>query len=63
MAIQTPTKIDNVNKRAISEVADMEIDEPFTSKRSKIEREKYVVILEEDEPIKQGVNSLIVAEE
>jgi FtsZ-binding cell division protein ZapB len=63
MEIQTPTKTDNVNKRAISEVADMEIDEPFSSKRSKIEREKVVVILEEDEPIKQGGNVVIVEEE
>lgn len=50
MAIPTPTKTDYTNKRVISEMEDMEIDEEqSSSKRKKVDKGKYIIDLEEEE--------------
>lgn len=55
MNIQTPAKNDNVNKRSIEEVVDMEVDEQSSSNRIKTNtRDKDIIILEEEESINQG---------
>ena len=55
MNIQTPMKNDNVNKRYIVKVVDMEVDEKSSSKRTKTTtQDKVIIILEEEESINQG---------
>lgn len=64
MAIQTPTKVDNVNKRTIFKVVYMEVYEQSSRKRSKVEKEMVVVLLEEEEEsINQGGHVAVVEEE
>ena len=47
MNIQTLVKNDNVNKRSLAEVIDMEVDEQSSSKRTKASaQDKYIIILE-----------------
>lgn len=64
MDIQTPTKIDNVNKRPFSEVGDMQVDEKSSRKRTKATaKDKVIVDLEEEESINQGDHATIIQEE
>ena len=40
MQLQTATKFDNVNKRALLEVEDMDIDASYSSKKMEIDKGK-----------------------
>ena len=59
MEIQTPSK--NLNKKPFLEVVDMEVDEHYSSKRTKITaKDKVMVYLEQEESINQGGPTIII---
>ena len=63
MELQTPTKTDNVNKRALSGVVDMDVDGKYLSKKMKVYKGRYVIELEiEDQWINQGGVAIVEEE-
>ena len=63
MELQTPAKSDNVNKRALSKVTDMDIDGISSSKRIRIDKGKEIIDLEiEKWSIIQGGTTIVEEE-